>query len=104
MWRAACLSLGAEGALYVPATPPSIYGQSSAHGSMTWKRFFFDNLWPARNKWGDDADAPGEFWFGVWVVWFRSVRFGSVRVSQPPRGNGNLVWQEMWLPTPRPQE
>lgn len=20
---------------------------------MAWKRFFFDSLWPARNKWGD---------------------------------------------------
>lgn len=81
LWRAACLSLGYEAALYVPERPPALYGFKGhalpprasflprslppmsvcacftggreAYGMMAWKRFFFDSLWPARNKWGD---------------------------------------------------
>jgi len=58
-WRAICKSLGREVTLYVPENPLSIMLSSHAQHTLNeqsngsvWKRFFFENLWSARGKWG----------------------------------------------------
>ena len=62
LWHGACVALGAERGLVVPATPVPAPGSDargrSAAAAMAWKRLFFNQLWPARDKWAL-ADAGG---------------------------------------------
>ncbi len=77
-WRAICCSTAATHGLFLPRQ--SRAGAAPPLG-LTWRRVFFDHIWPARFKW---RTSGGVSRFGVQVaVRFRAGDRGSGRLMLP---------------------
>lgn len=87
VWMRMCFALGFETALYVPQSlrpvfhsSPDTKGVDKSSGAV-WKHFFFENLWPARGKWGSgggslSSGASSDFKISV------SVRFRPLKLNE----------------------
>ena len=58
MWRCACISASVSFALYAPRQQQG--HQDVPPLGLSWRRVFFDHLWPARQKWRHSAQGTGE--------------------------------------------
>lgn len=72
-WKAGCLALALQAQLYVPTSY-----------ALGWKRLFWDQLWPARQKWTSSGGLASDFQVRV------GVRFRPSSTDAASTGYGEL--------------